>query len=149
VRLRAALASDEPFLLGLFSERKRAELAVAGWPEPVLEAFVRQQATLWLRARRSLEILVLEHEGRPVGSLVLAREAAELRLVELVTAAAERRKGFARTALSILLRRADEAGQDVVLLAERGNPAEGLYRALGFEDDGVDGLSRQLRRRAR
>jgi GNAT superfamily N-acetyltransferase len=149
VRLRAALALDEPFLLGLFSERKRAELAVAGWPEPVLEALVGQQAALWLHARLSLEILVLEHEGRPVGSMVLAREAAGLRLVELVTAAAERRKGFARAALSILLRRADEAGQDLVLLAERGNPAEGLYRALGFEDDGAEGLSPRLRRRAR
>jgi len=149
LNVRPALEPDESFLVELFSERKRAEFSRAGWPGPLLEAIVRQQASLWLRARARMQTLVLEEAGHPVGALVLVSEGGDLRLVELVIAAAWRRKGFARAALRDLLRQADASGTSVVLCTEPGGHAEALYRAHGFENDGAEGPSIRLRRRHR
>jgi len=149
VTSRPALASDEPFLLELFLERKRAEFSAAVWPAQVREPFLQQQAVLWAQSRSTLETRVLERGGAPVGALVLGGEGNSLRLVELVVASRARRQGVARAALREVLARADAAGQPVVLQTEAGSPAEALYRAHGFVDDGGDGLSVRLRRPAR
>jgi ribosomal protein S18 acetylase RimI-like enzyme len=138
VTLRAFEVADDAFGRALFLERKRAELA--GLPEALLES----QYAAWRWARAGLDWrCIVDAANAPVGLLVLAWSAAELRVVELVIAAAAQRRGHARAAMAAVLR---EATGRVSLAVEANGPAHALYRSLGFVEVSAEGSTLQLRR---
>ncbi len=80
-----------------------------------------------------------EHDGRLVGVLLAWRVLDELQILQIVVAPPRRRLGVA----SALMKQAiDETrmseGTSITLEVRAGNSAAiGLYRALGFERDGL------------
>ena len=143
--VRRAVDTDRAFLTGLFFERKRAEFAAAGWPAPVLEAFLAGQASLRERAHHGLESWVTLEGDVPVGQLVVGSTPGVLELVELVVAVSARGRGVGTVMLHTLLARADSEGCVVQLHVEHGNRAAQLYRRHGFVEDGpADALGQRM-----
>ena len=84
---------------------------------------------------------VIEAAGRPVGAVALyemASDRSEAEWGRFVIAPEHRGRGWGRRALALLLAHARQAGV-LRLRCEvlAGNPAERLYRSLGFADTGV------------
>ncbi len=119
----------------------------AGWPEPVLVAFLEGQAALRERAHQGLESWVALEAEVPVGQLVVASTPGALELIELVVATSARGRGVGSAMIDHFVARADAEGRIARLHVEHGNPAERLYRARGFVDDGpAEALGQRLLR---
>lgn len=133
----------------MFFERKRVEFAGAGWPEPVLTAFLEGQAAMRERAHQGLESWIALEGAVPLGQLVVGSAPGGLELVELVVSAAARGRGVGSAMLKTLLARADFEGCAVRLHVEHGHPVVRLYRRHGFVDDGpAEALGQRLVRAA-
>jgi ribosomal protein S18 acetylase RimI-like enzyme len=78
--------------------------------------------------------------GRPAGRLYVARWERELRLVDVALLPEHRGSGLGTALVSRVLAEAADAGKPVTIHVERMNPAQRLYRRLGFtllEDKGM------------
>jgi ribosomal-protein-alanine N-acetyltransferase len=126
--------------------------AGADLPPPLLAQLVAGQIAA-ARADRAgrhpdAERLIAVDDGASAGAVLLDRDGADLRIVDLAVVASARRRGVGRTLLAAALGRAGE--RDVVLTVARDNaPARALYAAAGFAEDGGDELTLRLRRAAR
>jgi len=150
--LRAAGATDLPFLRNLFAESRAAELAHVPWPESVKRAFCDSQFVLQHRHYLALCVpaafLVVLLGGRPVGRLYLHWTSGDLRIVDVLLDAATRRRGVGSTLLRWAQAVASSAGVGTLSLhVERYN--EGAYRLycrLGFceEDSPYPGHRRMV-----
>jgi len=149
VRLRPEVPEDEEFLRSLFYAVRSPEFGIAGWPEEQLRGFLamqeRMQWTCYGQTYQRLERWIVEQDGKPVGRLYLAMEREELRVVEISVLPQNRGRGIGSTLLQGVFAQASSAGVDVVLSVDRGNPAEGLYRRMGFEPVRDEGTKTGMR----
>ena len=92
--------------------------------------------------RRTRVPLVAEVDGAAVGNALLIRDAHPLRKhragwYDVVVAAAYQRRGIARRLLAETLRQAAALGIEILETSARsGEPAEEVYRHLGFREWG-------------
>lgn len=93
---------------------------------------------------------VIEAAGRPVGAVALyefAPDGAEAEWGRFVIAPEHRGRGWGRRALVLLLAQARAAGlRRLRCEVLTGNPAERLYRSLGFVDAGPPSVAADGRR---
>lgn len=127
--LRAVEPGDQPFLLALFCA-SRPDLA--GLPEPLLQMQFRAQ-TLSYGAQfpGMIDRIVLLQE-RAVGRLRTAELPEALRLVDIALLPEVRGNGLGTQLLQALQTRARELGHPIRLSVDPRNPAQHLYRRLGF-----------------
>lgn len=145
VTRRPAGPEDVEFCFRVYAGTRAEELrVVADWSEAQKEAFLRQQFDAqdryYREHYRNAEFLVLEHEGRPVGRLYVARWDDEIRLMDIAMLPEHRGRGLGTQVLLELLDEGRGAGKPVRIHVERFNPALRLYERLGFralEDRGV------------
>jgi ribosomal protein S18 acetylase RimI-like enzyme len=143
--LRAETAEDASFLLRLFMSVRMPELEPTGWPDAMKQAFLTSQFALQARhyatAYADPDFMILTCEEEPVGRLYLAHTDTDVRIVD-VSLLPERRGGGVGTALlqAVQARAADD-GRTVSLSVDMMNPAQNLYRRLGFAEDGAEGPS--------
>lgn len=136
VTLRALGHDDEPFLIGLYASTRPAELAALAATPDVAAAFARSQATLQQRAYveaypgASFDLVIVD--GRPAGRLYVDRAAGEIRLIEIALLPAFRGVGIGTHLVGELVAEASTRGVPVVLHVDVANPAQRLYRRLGF-----------------
>ncbi|MFK7989458.1 MAG: GNAT family N-acetyltransferase [Sandaracinaceae bacterium] len=92
------------------------------------------RAAAWLASGRSARYGVLEG-GEIASSCGLVWDGHVARFQDVMTREGHRRRGFARSVLCAAMRaRARvEPNTEFVIVVETGNPAEELYRSLGFE----------------
>lgn len=142
--LRAESAEDIPFLQQLFFMVRAPEFSAAGWPEEQLRPFLAMQEqiqrTQYGLVYSHLDRWIVEHEDRKIGRLYLAVEPDATRIVEISLLPEVRGRGLGTALLQRVLAQAHASGRDVVLSVDHGNPAEGLYRRLGFKavlDEGI------------
>lgn len=146
--LRAATAGDRDFLHALFCALRGPELAQAGLDGPQLQALLHMQfeaqdqgyRTAWPQARSSI-ILV---GSAAVGRMVVAQDAAALRLVDIALLPLWRGRGIGSALLRALQQEAGAARLPLRLQVVSNNPAEALYRRLGFQETGVSGVHRVM-----
>jgi RimJ/RimL family protein N-acetyltransferase len=85
---------------------------------------------------------VIEAAGRPIGAIALydfSADGTEAEWGRFVIAPEARGQGRGRRALELLVAHARELGvRRLRCEVIEGNPAAALYRAVGFEDAGVD-----------
>lgn len=144
-QLRPAEPADRPFLLAMYAELRAPDLQALGLQGPAAEAFVAHQYDAQAQAYArypDVSHAVIEVGGAPVGRLIVARWAQELRIVDIAVVAAARGRGIGTELLSQLQREAHERGVPATIHVERFNPAWRLYTRLGFtlaeeRDDGV------------
>lgn len=144
VSLRPLRPDDEPLLMRLLADSRRAELDLLPWSEDQKQAFVRSQHAAqhahltgsWPEA--SLKIVLLD--GEAVGRIYVHRQDQSIHLLEISLLAEHRGRGLGTALLESLISEADGAGAVLTANVERANRALGLYERLGFRRVAEHGL---------
>jgi GNAT superfamily N-acetyltransferase len=143
--LRPETEADVPFLRRLYVSTRWEELVpLIDWTEAQKVAFLESQFALQRHHYRtyyaSTEWGVLEHAGVPAGRLYLDRQATAFCVVDIALLPEWRRRGIGTALLQAVCAEARAAGKPVTVAVEKFNPAQTLYRRLGFrefEDQGM------------
>ena len=151
-RLRPATLADREFLVGVYRSTRSEELAVTGWSEAEVGAFVRMQFDLQDRhyadafpdAERSVVVL----GDLPIGRLYVHRGDREIRILDIALLPEFRRRGIGRDLLEAILAEGSRSGRPVRIHVEAGNPALSLYERLGFVHVADEGVYRLMERPA-
>ena len=134
--LRPATPADEPFEFQVYASTRVEELAVTGWDDSQIRAFLSMQfraqtvhyATHFPAATRDI-ILV---DGKPAGRLIVERAADHILIVDVALVPEFRGKGVGGSYVRSVQEEAARAALPVVIHVEKNNPALRLYDRLGF-----------------
>jgi ribosomal protein S18 acetylase RimI-like enzyme len=154
--LRAAAATDMPFLHRLYAGTRAAELLPSPWSPAEKAAFCASQFALqhagyvrrfprgdfWIVSQR------LDGMERDIGRLSVQRKSKAWRLIDIVVAAEARKQGLGTALIQWVQASAACAGAEAVDLTvlTSNSRARALYLRLGFEDAGDgDGLHQSMR----
>ena len=142
--LRQVTEADEDLLRRVYASTRAAELSLAGWDEPTMQAFVRQQfdaqQAWYQRANPDGIRQVILVGGQAAGRLYLDERPAETRIVDIAVLPEFQGQGAGSTLLATILDHAARRGASVSLHVEGHNPALGWYLRRGFtveEDQGA------------
>ena len=134
--LRPARPEDDEFLRAVYASTRAAELAVVPWTEAQRAAFINMQYDAQQHDYRSRfpaaahNVVLLA--GRPVGRLLVARTAEEIRILDLTILPAQRNAGIGTTLLRDLQREAQATERPASIYVESYNPSLRLFERLGF-----------------
>jgi ribosomal protein S18 acetylase RimI-like enzyme len=148
VTLRPEVPEDEPFLFMLYCSTRANEMTAWGWPPAQQEAFLKMQFNGQRHSYRSQfpeaerHIIVLQSE--PVGRLLVSKSPEEIILVDIALLPEHRHHGIGTTLLRDVLVEATRSSRKVRLQVLKANPAQHLYRCLGFSAISEDGLYIQM-----
>lgn len=147
--LRPATTDDEAFVRSLLTERMLEELAAAPLaPEARLalaELQVRAQREGHRAAFPGAESWVVEHDGLPVGRLLVDRGPDAWHVADVCLVSTGRGRGLGGEVLRGLQQDAAAADAAVTLSARRGGRAQRLYESLGFVVTGGSELDVAMR----
>jgi ribosomal protein S18 acetylase RimI-like enzyme len=142
--LRPETEADVPFLCQLYASTRWDELAtLTDWSEAQKIAFLESQFV----AQRSHYLIhyakssfdIIEQHAVPAGRLYIDRQERTLLIVDIALLPAWRGRGIGTALIEALFAEARLAGKEVSISVEKYNPAQRLYRRLGFrpyaEDD--------------
>ena len=141
MRLRLATAEDRDFLLQVYASTRADELALTRWDSAACEAFVRQQFDAQdhhyrLHHPRSLLQVIVDTSGavpRDVGRLWTDDSSGEaVHVLDISLLADARGQGLGTQCLQALRDQAHAQGRALTIHVEVHNPAQRLYRRLGF-----------------
>lgn len=143
--LRGETIDDLPFLERLYASVRGAELEAAGWPEEVRRTFLASQFAFQTRhyadAYTGADFGIIVHDGEPVGRLYLFRSAEDVRVIDISLLPEWRGGGLGTALLRAVQAEAAAEGKMVSLHVDMTNPAQNLYRRLGFVEAGTHGPS--------
>jgi ribosomal protein S18 acetylase RimI-like enzyme len=137
VRLRPVTADDEPFLFGLYADRRAAEVATMGLSPDQASALVEmqfraQQQGYGARFPKADHQIVVAG-GERVGRLLVDRGPQEHRVVDIALLGSRRGAGIGTALLTEVLAGAGAAGVPVRLaVAADDDRLVRWYRRLGF-----------------
>ncbi len=128
---------DLEFLAALYASTRAEELAGVDWSDEQKAAFLQQQfsAQHWhyqqhyTGARFDLVLV----DGEKVGRLYVARWTNEIRLIDISFLPEARNRGIGTRLIRELMEEGEAAGKAVSIHVEMFNPAQRLYRRLGFQ----------------
>lgn len=133
---RPVVPDDMSFLATVYASTREQELAQVDWAQAQKDAFLAMQFSAqhshYQTHYTDTDFLVVLHDGQACGRLYLARWPGELRVVELTILPAYRNLGIGTRILKDVLMEAAGAGKPVRIHVEQSNPAQSLYRRLGF-----------------
>jgi ribosomal protein S18 acetylase RimI-like enzyme len=143
ISLRPEQPEDDEFLFRLYAGTRAAEMALAPWSEPRKEAFLRSQFQLqrthYRRYYAEARFDVIQDGEEPIGRQYVFRAAGEIRLMDIALVPERRNQGLGEALIRQLLAEAGASGRSVTLHVELDNPAQRLYRRLGFREAEVNG----------
>lgn len=141
--------ADLPFLFRVYASTRAEELAPVPWSDAQKTAFLNQQFnaqhTDYQRNYAGADWLVILRDGEGIGRLYLWRSAREHNVVDIALLPEHRSLGLGAAIMRDLQDQASAAGKPLSVHVEKFNPAQRLYRRLGFatvEDQGVYDLMR-------
>jgi GNAT superfamily N-acetyltransferase len=144
IAYRPMTDEDLPFVARLYASTRAQEVAATGWPPETQSAFLDQQHRAQHRHYRhafpGAEWLIVEQGPDAIGRLYLDETDAALLLIDISLVPEQRAKGVGGAVLADLIALAAARGKAISLHVEKFNPAQRLYRRLGFapvEDQGV------------
>jgi len=142
--LRPETQADVPFLRRLYASTRWDELAIVDWSDEQKIAFLSDQSRLQLyhyyKYYPTTDFAVLEQHGTPMGRIYLERLDKTVTMLDIALLPEWRNRGVGTALIKATLVEAGEAGQVVSIMVEKFNPAQRLYRRLGFReitDEGV------------
>jgi ribosomal protein S18 acetylase RimI-like enzyme len=147
--LRLAQAGDDDFLFRVYASTRQEELAVTGWDEARIDAFLRAQFEAqnhhyelhYPQAERS----VIQVDGADAGRLYVERAARLIEILDIALLPAYRGQGVGAVILRSLQREAAAGYKRLGIFVEVNNPAQRLYRRLGFTEIGAHGVYLEMR----
>jgi ribosomal protein S18 acetylase RimI-like enzyme len=137
--LRPETEADVPFLRRLYISTRWEELApLVDWTEAQKIAFLDSQfdaqRSYYLSHYASAAFDVLETSGVPAGRLYLDRQADTLLVVDIALLPEWCGRGIGTALLEAMFAEARLAGKGVTISVEKFNPAQRLYKRLGFRE---------------
>lgn len=141
--LRPETEADVPFLRRLYISTRWEELApLANWTDAEKIAFLDSQfdaqRSYYLVHYASAAFDVLEVQGVPAGRLYLDRQADTLLVVDIALLPEWCGRGIGTALIEAMFAEARLAGKGVTISVEKFNPAQRLYRRLGFREYAED-----------
>lgn len=140
---RPAEPDDEGFLFDLYAGTRAEELDAWGWDEAQRQSFLDLQ----YRSRRAhydaypnKDDRIIMEDGRPVGRLFLTQLEDQIIIVDIALIPDCRGRGIGAELIAQVLDDAERSGRSVTLHVEKSNRAQRLYRRLGFEIAGDEGV---------
>jgi ribosomal protein S18 acetylase RimI-like enzyme len=147
-QLRPSLPEDREFLFRLYASTRADELRAFGWPSAQQEAFLRMQFNAqqqWYAATYSTaENQIIEQDHAPIGRMIVQREAALWRLVDISLLPEHRGHGIGGELIRALIKECAASGAVLQLQVVNTNPAQRLYSRLGFIKTGEDQIYTQM-----
>lgn len=142
-RLRPESDGDLHFLERLYLSVRWPELEPTGWQDEVKVDFLRSQFSLQRLHYRThysdAQFAVLEHGDNPAGRIYLYRNPGDFRIVDISLLPEFRGQGAGTALLNAVIERAEGEASSVSIHVEKFNPAQRLYRRLGFIEAGESG----------
>lgn len=141
--LRSERGGDRDFLETLYVAVRWPELEATGWAEEAKLAFLRDQFALqdrhYAEHYADAEFLIVERQSLPLGRLYLFRGEKDIRIVDISLLPDARNTGLGTALLLGVQGEARQTRRSVSIHVEKFNPAQSLYRRLGFKEAGSDG----------
>ncbi len=137
--LRPETEADIPFLRRLYVSTRWQELApVADWSDAQKRAFLGSQFELqrhhYRTHFRTAEFCILEQNSVPAGRLYIHRQADAVHVVDISLLPEWRGRGAGTALMQAVCAEAQAAGKKASIAVEKFNPAQRLYRRLGFRE---------------
>jgi RimJ/RimL family protein N-acetyltransferase len=153
LHLRPERDEDDAFRFKLFCESRPAEFALLQLDAAAFEHLMRfqfQAQTLTYRANfPDARFDIIEHDGAPIGRIVVNRPGAMLHIVDQAIVPALRSQGLGTAIMKALMNEAGQAGLPVRLkVASSNDPSMRLYLRLGFVPIAVEPLYVEMEWRA-
>lgn len=150
--LRSAEEGDRAFLYQVFETTRAEEFAHIGWaPERISALLAEQFSTQDAYYRRHYpqgRFDVVMRGQTAIGRLYHYWHGSEVRLIDIALLPAYRGAGIGGRLVRAVVARAAAKALPIVLYVEKNNPVQSLYRRLGFEAVGENGVYLQMRRPA-
>lgn len=137
IELRAERKDDLDFMRGIYAAVRADELALTDWPDERKKLFTDSQFDLqhahYQAHYPGAEFLVVLCGGEPVGRLYLCVLKTEIRVMDIALTQALRGRGIGSALMAALIEEGRMRGLALTLHVEPLNPAQRLYRRLGFQ----------------
>ncbi|MBS0247526.1 MAG: GNAT family N-acetyltransferase [Proteobacteria bacterium] len=146
--LRPEDDGDLPFLRALYATTRERELALLPWKAEQKAAFVDQQFDAQRYHYRKFfpntAFDVIEYRGAPIGRLYVDVRATHIHLIDIALLPTFRGRGLGTALLKALQDVARARLMGVALFVDVHNPAQRLYRRLGFAGIGEPGVQIEM-----
>jgi ribosomal protein S18 acetylase RimI-like enzyme len=140
-QLRPVMPSDDAVQLVIYASTREDELAVTDWPAEQRDRFVRMQHEAQQQHYRAhfpqsyCQLILIGEEA--AGRLWIEERPEALHILDISLLPAHRGQGLGTACLRDLQDQASAHGRDLSIYVEIHNPAQRLYRRLGFVSQGV------------
>jgi ribosomal protein S18 acetylase RimI-like enzyme len=138
IALRDERPEDEAFLRELYASTRAEEMTRVPWDDAQKTAFVQMQfqfqRTHYRRYFPDAAFQLILAGDVPIGRLYVAPEADGLNLMDISLLPQYRNRGIGSGLVRQVMRQGEVLGKRVTLHVELDNPAQQLYRRLGFRD---------------
>lgn len=145
IRMRPICEDDMEFMRRLYASTREVELSVVDWDARQKDEFLRMQFeaqhTHYQKYYAGSDFFIIERDAERIGRFYMARFEKEFILIDIALTPEWRNKGIGTPLIQDFLDEAKRAGKPVHLHVEKFNPAQRLYKRLGFsviEDRGVN-----------
>ena len=149
LRFRPIDDVDLPFLSRLYASTRQDELAPLPWTDAEKAAFLDMQFQAqhrhYMAHYPEADWLAVVHDGVPVGRLYLEHWTREVRVIDIALLPEYRNRGFGAAMMGDVMDRARASDRAVSIHVEHNNPAQRLYRRLGFLKVAEKGVHHLLR----
>jgi len=140
--LRPVTPEDRPFLERVYASTRSEELAMVPWTPLQKAAFLRfqfdAQDSHYRLHYAGARFDVILAGGQPAGRLYVDRSASEIRLIDIALLPEHRGAGIGGALLAELIAEARRERKPLSIHVEHTNPAQRLYRRLGFRHTGTE-----------
>ena len=134
--LRVERAGDFASVCALYAEFRREELAPVAWPDQAKRDFLDAQCRLqhdhYVANYPGAELLVIVQAAQVIGRIYVHATSREIRLMEIALRERHRNGGIGSALLAALQGEAERRNIPLTLHVEPGNPAQRMYRRMGF-----------------
>ena len=147
--LRAATDADYDFMRLLYHSSRDEEMKLFPFTEEQKLTFLDWQFQCqWAHYREhypTCDWKIIEIDGAPVGRLLVDRWSDQIRIVDVALMTGARGKGVGSRLMREVMAEGKAAGKPVTIHVEVFNPAQQLYKRLGFEQVDSSGAYHLMR----